>query len=130
MFKERMLLKCRHVKFKVTMTKCSVMYRWLRALVMFDVTCFPAFVGASDVISSVLSIRKWRTSTTSNLSSQSSYTPVCVEVSNFISVVSLYDLQVPNQNFKCQNKPFKKIPRFRGPWPLWYANKSWTLNLV
>jgi len=26
---------------------------------MFDATCFPAFVGASDVISSVLSIHKY-----------------------------------------------------------------------
>jgi len=32
-------------------------YRWLRALAMFGVTSFAAFVGASDVISSVLSIR-------------------------------------------------------------------------
>jgi len=33
----------------------SFVYQWLRALTMFNVTCFPAFVGVSDVISSVLS---------------------------------------------------------------------------
>ena len=31
-------------------------YRWLHAHAMFDCTCFPAFVGVSDVISSVLLI--------------------------------------------------------------------------
>jgi len=35
----------------------TFMYRWPRAHASFDVTCFPAFVGASNVISSVLSIR-------------------------------------------------------------------------
>jgi len=35
----------------------SFVYRWLRTQAMFDVTCFPAFVGASDVILSILSIR-------------------------------------------------------------------------
>ena len=36
----------------------SFVYRWLRAITMFDVTCFPgsAFVGASDVVSRVLLI--------------------------------------------------------------------------
>jgi len=32
-------------------------YRWLHAHAMFDVTCFPTFVGVSDVISSILLIR-------------------------------------------------------------------------
>ena len=35
----------------------SFVHRWQRAHVSFQVTRFPAFVGASDVISSVLSIR-------------------------------------------------------------------------
>jgi len=35
----------------------SFVYHWLRAHATFNVKCFPAFVGASDVISSVLSIR-------------------------------------------------------------------------
>ena len=34
----------------------SFVYRWLHALEMFEVTCFPAFVEALDVISSILSI--------------------------------------------------------------------------
>jgi len=34
----------------------NFMYRWLHAFAMFDVTSFPAFVVASDVILSVLSI--------------------------------------------------------------------------
>jgi len=34
-----------------------LVFCWLHAQIMFDVTWFPAFVGASDVISSVLSIR-------------------------------------------------------------------------
>jgi len=34
----------------------SFVYPWLHKLAMFDVICFPAFVGASGVISSVLSI--------------------------------------------------------------------------
>jgi len=35
----------------------SLVYRWLRSLVILHVTRFHAFVGASDVISSVMSIR-------------------------------------------------------------------------
>ena len=35
----------------------SFLYRCLCALAMFDVTCFPAFVGASDIILSVLARR-------------------------------------------------------------------------
>ena len=35
----------------------SSVYRWKRAHALFDVTFFPAFVGASEVISSVPSIR-------------------------------------------------------------------------
>jgi len=31
----------------------SSVYHWLRALAMFDVTCYPAFVGALDIISCV-----------------------------------------------------------------------------
>jgi len=31
-----------------------VEYRWLHAHAMFDVTCFPLFVGAMNIISSVL----------------------------------------------------------------------------
>jgi len=34
----------------------SFVFRWLPTLAMFDVTCFPAFVGASDIISSLMSI--------------------------------------------------------------------------
>jgi len=36
----------------------SFVYFWLCAHTVFDVTCYPAFVGASKVISSVLSIRQ------------------------------------------------------------------------
>jgi len=32
----------------------SFVYCWLYALTMIDVTCFPAFLGASDLISSIL----------------------------------------------------------------------------
>ena len=32
----------------------SFVYHWLRAHAMVDVTCFPAFVGPSDIISSIL----------------------------------------------------------------------------
>ena len=34
----------------------SFVYRWLSAHAVIDVTCVPAFVGASDVISGVMSI--------------------------------------------------------------------------
>jgi len=34
----------------------SYVYRWLRALALFNVTRFSAFVGESDVISSILSV--------------------------------------------------------------------------
>jgi len=34
----------------------SFVYRWLHAHAMFDVMCFPAFVGALDVMSCVLLI--------------------------------------------------------------------------
>jgi len=36
----------------------SFVYRWLCTYAMFDVTRFSAFVGITDVISSILSIRK------------------------------------------------------------------------
>ena len=36
----------------------SPVYSWQCAHASFDVTCFPAFVGASDVILSVLSVHK------------------------------------------------------------------------
>ena len=35
----------------------SFVYRGLHTLLMFEVTCFLAFVGALDVISSILAIR-------------------------------------------------------------------------
>ena len=35
----------------------SFVFPWLRSHSTFDVTCFPAFVGASDIISSILSLR-------------------------------------------------------------------------
>jgi len=44
----------------------SAVYRWLRAHAMFDITWFPTFVGASDVISSVLSIHLLHTITAGN----------------------------------------------------------------
>ena len=37
----------------------SFVYGWLHAHAMFDVTCFPTFVRASEVISRVLSIFQW-----------------------------------------------------------------------
>jgi len=36
-------------------------YRWLGALAIFDVVCFPAFLGALDVISIVTSVNVWIT---------------------------------------------------------------------
>jgi len=39
----------------------SAVYCWQRAHAPYDVTCFPGFVGAWNVISSVLSIRKFLT---------------------------------------------------------------------
>jgi len=46
----------KHIIWTNKKTESSV-YCWQHALAMFDVTCFPTFVRASDVISSVMSIR-------------------------------------------------------------------------
>jgi len=37
----------------------SLVFHWQRTQAMFDVTCFSAFVGASNIILSVLSIHKF-----------------------------------------------------------------------
>ena len=45
-------------RLKVNQKTENFVYHWLHALAMFDVTCIPTFVGSSDVISGLLSIRK------------------------------------------------------------------------
>jgi len=58
---------CRYVnlRYVITYVICATqkteswVYRWLRARAMFDVTRFPAFVWALDVIFSFLSILKY-----------------------------------------------------------------------
>jgi len=53
---ETLLNVVKHNVMKANQKTESCFCHWLRAPAMVDVTCFPAFVGASDVISSVLLI--------------------------------------------------------------------------
>jgi len=53
---EKLLNVVMHNVIKANQKTESCFCHWLHAHAVVDVTCFPAFVGASDVISSVLLI--------------------------------------------------------------------------